>query len=143
MTAEFNVWLLLVGLVVGGGLTWLVIGELRRSDADVGRGERKLEAGWISDQLAGTDEAVTEPQAEAVLRLHRRYLAISLPPEPVADSSDEQIGSEAGAESGEQNGSEAAAESGRSAVAESSTDTMVETSAADPAGPRPRSRRRG
>jgi hypothetical protein len=82
MTAEFNVWLLLVGLVVGGGLTWLVIGELRRSDADVGRGERHLEAGWIADQLAETPEAVTDEQADAVLRLHERYLAISLPPEP-------------------------------------------------------------
>ncbi len=85
MTAEFNVWLLLVGLVVGGGLTWLVIGELRRSDGDVGPAERGLEAGWIADQLADTDDAVSEEQADAVLRLHRRYLAVSLPPDGAVD----------------------------------------------------------
>jgi len=90
MTAEFNVWLLLVGLVVGGGLTWLVIGELRRSDADVGATERSLEAGWIADQLADTDDAVTDDQAAAVLRLHRRYLAISLPPDGDVDDGPEE-----------------------------------------------------
>jgi hypothetical protein len=94
MTAEFNVWLLLVGLVLGGGLTWLVVGELRRSDADLGRGEREIEAAWIAEQLAGSDEAVTESQAEAVLRVHRRYLAISLPPDP----SDFELEPEAGEE---------------------------------------------
>jgi hypothetical protein len=86
MTAEFNVWLLLVGLIVGGGLTWLVIGELRRSEGDVGRSERELEAGWIAEQLAGTDRSVSEDQAEAVLGLHQRYLATSLPPAPFVDA---------------------------------------------------------
>ncbi|HLA15743.1 MAG TPA: hypothetical protein VJZ72_02490 [Candidatus Limnocylindrales bacterium] len=86
MIAEFNVWLLLVGLVVGGGLTWLVIGELRRTDADVGATERRLEADWIADQLAGTDDAVTDDQAESVLRLHRRYVAIALPPDGLVDA---------------------------------------------------------
>jgi hypothetical protein len=98
MTAEFNVWLLLVGLVVGGGLTWLVIGELRRSDGDVGRGERHLEAGWIADQLAETPDAVTDEQAEAVLGLHERYLAVSLPPEPSAGEAVESVTEGAGSE---------------------------------------------
>jgi hypothetical protein len=95
MTAEFNVWLLLVGLVVGGGLTWLVIGELRRSDDDVGSVERDLEASWVVDQLAGSDTPVDEDQAAAVLRLHRRYLAISLPPEPLAEEAGDSAGSAA------------------------------------------------
>jgi hypothetical protein len=30
MNAEFNVWLLIVGLVVGAGLVWLVIMDSRR-----------------------------------------------------------------------------------------------------------------
>jgi hypothetical protein len=81
MTAEFNVWLLIVGLVIGAGLTWLVVAEIRRSDDDVSSPERQLEARWISDQLAGSEDAVSDDQAAAVLRLHARYLAISLPPE--------------------------------------------------------------
>lgn len=83
MTAEFNVWLLIVGLVVGAGLAWLVVAELRRSDDDVAASERRLEAEWIADQLARTDDAVSDDQAAAVLRLHARYLAVSLPPENI------------------------------------------------------------
>jgi hypothetical protein len=88
MTAEFNLWLLLVGLVAGAGLTWLVIGELRRSDADIEETERDLESAWIADQLAGTSDAVDEEQAAAVLRLHSRYLATSLPPDDEAVTED-------------------------------------------------------
>jgi hypothetical protein len=100
MTAEFNIWLLLVGLIVGGGLTWLVVGELRRSEGDIGQSERELEADWIVDQLAGTDRSVSEEQADAVLQLHQRYLATSLPPTPLAgdegsDEADADPGSDA------------------------------------------------
>jgi hypothetical protein len=89
MTAEFNVWLLLVGLIIGGGLTWLVVGELRRSEADVGRAERELEASWIADQLTGSDHPVDEFQADAVLQLHQRYLATSLPPAVEDDAAED------------------------------------------------------
>ena len=35
MDAEFNWWLLIVGLVVGAGLVWLVVLDSRRREADV------------------------------------------------------------------------------------------------------------
>jgi hypothetical protein len=35
VNAEFNWWLLIVGLVVGAGLVWFVLMDARRRDEDV------------------------------------------------------------------------------------------------------------
>jgi len=35
VNAEFNVWLLIVGLVVGAGLVWLVIMDTRRREVEI------------------------------------------------------------------------------------------------------------
>ena len=80
MNAEFNVWLLLVGLVVGAGLVYLVLADTRRREDDVDERERALEATWIVESLETTGQPLTSETVEDVLRLHRTYLA-SLPPD--------------------------------------------------------------
>lgn len=47
MNAEFNWWLLIVGLVVGAGLTWLVVGDTR--DREPMRADAELSAGPEAD----------------------------------------------------------------------------------------------
>jgi hypothetical protein len=79
MSAEFNWWLLIVGIVAGGALTWLVLADSSRREREIGDRERPAEAEWIarSLQLPGVDAET----AERVLLAHRRYL--SFPPPDV------------------------------------------------------------
>ena len=85
MGSEFSVWLLLVGMVVGGALTWLVLAELGRRDEEISDQELRAEATW----LAGTvdDPRFDATLAEDVLRAHRRYLGF--PPPDALISPDE------------------------------------------------------
>ena len=82
MNAEFNWWLLIVGLVVGAALTWLVMAESARRDADVSDEEQRGEAVWISSLLSSPDRPVEPRRVEEILRLHREYLAGPPPDEP-------------------------------------------------------------
>lgn len=77
MSAEFNWWLLIAGLVVGGALTWLVIADSNRRDAEISDEEMAAEAGWIARSL--DDPAMDAAGAERVLRAHRRYLGFPPP----------------------------------------------------------------
>ena len=72
MNAEFNVWLLIVGLVVGAGLVWLVVLDTRRRDADLDAKERIREAHWLSAVLAEEGFDVPPAATERLLDLHRR-----------------------------------------------------------------------
>jgi hypothetical protein len=76
--AEFQWWLLLVGLVAGGGLGAIVSMDGRRRDEDLAALERRAETTWIAERLAGRDPAPDARTIEAILRIHREYL--SLPP---------------------------------------------------------------
>jgi len=78
--AEFQWWLLIVGLVAGGGLVYVASMDGRRREEDVEGLERQAEATWIADQLAARDrEPILDAgTVETVLRVHREYL--SLPP---------------------------------------------------------------
>ena len=78
--AEFQWWLLLVGLVAGGGVVAVVSMDGRRREEDVQGLERRAEATWIADRLAAQDRApMVDPRSvEAVLDAHREYL--TLPP---------------------------------------------------------------
>jgi hypothetical protein len=80
VNAEFNWWLLIVGLVIGGGLVWLVLLDSRRREDEVSAGERALEAAWLSEALAAEGTTVSPAAAERVLQLHAEYLAGSVPP---------------------------------------------------------------
>ena len=85
MNAEFNVWLLIVGLVVGAGLVWLVIMDSRRRESEVDSVERPREAAWLSAVMADDGYDVTPEAAERLLELHRAYLDAP-PPDAVEDA---------------------------------------------------------
>jgi hypothetical protein len=52
MNAEFNWWLLLLGLGVGAGLTWLILSDLVGREEDLSQREADEEVAWIGDTLA-------------------------------------------------------------------------------------------
>lgn len=74
MNAEFNVWLLIVGLVVGAGLVWLVIMDSRRRESEIDAVERPREAAWISAVMAEDGYDISPEAVERSLVLHRVYL---------------------------------------------------------------------
>ncbi len=74
MNAEFDVWLLIVGLVVGAGLVWLVILDSRRRETEVDAVERPREAAWLSAVLVDEGYDVSPEAADRLLVLHRAYL---------------------------------------------------------------------
>lgn len=84
MNAEFNWWLLIVGVVAGAGLAWLALAESTRRDRDVAEEELPAESAWIARTLADQGTPVTDAQAEAVLRAHRTYLGFP-PPDALVD----------------------------------------------------------
>jgi hypothetical protein len=85
VNAEFNVWLLIVGLVVGAGLVWVVMMDGRRQETDIDAAELLREAAWLSAVLAEDGHHVSPEVAEEVLLLHRAYLGAP-PPDPVAEA---------------------------------------------------------
>ena len=82
MNAEFNWWLLIVGLVVGAALTWLVMSESVRRDIDETEEEQRGEARWISSLVSGASRQIPPERVEEILRLHREYLAAPPPDDP-------------------------------------------------------------
>lgn len=78
LMAEFQWWLLLVGLVAGGGLVAIVSMDGRRREEDLADLERRAEANWIAERLAGPDRLIDPRTVESILRVHREYL--SMPP---------------------------------------------------------------
>jgi len=82
--AEFQWWLLIVGLLAGGGLVAVVTMDGRRREDDIGELERRAEATWIAGRVAGRRERSIDPRTvEAVLRAHREYLSLPPPDELV------------------------------------------------------------
>ncbi|MDO8484110.1 MAG: hypothetical protein Q7S35_04120 [Candidatus Limnocylindrales bacterium] len=84
MNAEFNVWLLIVGLVVGAGLIWVVMMDGRRQEAEIDAIELPREAAWLSAVLTEDGHDVSPEAAEQLLLLHRAYLGAP-PPDPIVD----------------------------------------------------------
>jgi hypothetical protein len=72
--AEFNLWLLIVGIAAGAAVMWLVIGTLARNDDEENAEERELEAAWISDTIEQHGGRAPATLVEQILALHRRYL---------------------------------------------------------------------
>ena len=77
MSADFNWWLLIVGLAVGVALTWLVLAETTRRDREISDAETSAEASWIARTL--DDPVLDADAAERVLVAHRRYLGFPPP----------------------------------------------------------------
>ena len=90
VNAEFNWWLLIVGLVVGAGLAWFVLMDTRRRDVDVDEHERPREALWLARMLTDEGHPVSPEAADRLLVLHRSYLDAPPPddPEPAAPPTD-------------------------------------------------------
>ena len=84
---EFNLWLLVVGLILGAGLVWLVVMDSRRRDAEVDAQERPREAAWLSVVMAEDGFDVSPEAADRLLVLHRAYLGAPPPDEVVEDDS--------------------------------------------------------
>jgi len=75
MSADFPIWLLLVGLVAGALLVFLVMAEFNRSADEQADAELIHEAEWVSSQFAGTTRPVEPAVVEEILRLNRDWLA--------------------------------------------------------------------
>ena len=88
VNAEFNWWLLIVGLVVGAGLVWFVLMDARRREVDIDEEERPREALWLSRMLADEGHDVSPDVAERLLLLHRTYLEAPPPDEPPRSAPD-------------------------------------------------------
>jgi hypothetical protein len=82
VNAEFNWWLLIVGLVVGAGLVWFVLMDTRRREEDIDEQERPREALWLSRMLEDEGHDVSPDAAERLLALHRAYLEAPPPDDP-------------------------------------------------------------
>ncbi|HEX8026299.1 MAG TPA: hypothetical protein VF484_08840 [Candidatus Limnocylindrales bacterium] len=85
--AEFQWWLLLVGLVAGGGLVAVVFMDSTRREVDLADEEREAEASWISIWLRSRGRNVSADDAAEVLRAHRDYLELPPPDRLVPASS--------------------------------------------------------
>jgi hypothetical protein len=86
--AEFQWWLLIVGLVAGGGLVAVVQMDARRREEDVEGLERRAEATWIAERLSHRDRELDARTVESILRVHREYLALP-PPDRLIVEGDE------------------------------------------------------
>jgi hypothetical protein len=82
--AEFNWWLLIVGLVLGAGLVWFVVADSRRREHDIDVRERAREALWVASVLDREGRPVGAESVERILTLHRLYLDSPPPDEPSA-----------------------------------------------------------
>lgn len=89
--AEFQWWLLIVGLVAGGGLVAVVTADGRRREEDIAELERRAETTWIAERLAGSDGDVDALAVDAVLRLHREFLALPPPDRLIVEGEDPAI----------------------------------------------------
>ena len=73
--AEFQWWLLLVGLVAGGGLVAVVYLDGTRHEQDLEEQELPAEAAWIADRLLERGRIIHAAMVERVLLEHRAYRA--------------------------------------------------------------------
>lgn len=77
--AEFQWWLLIVGVVAGAGLVAVVFMDGARREVDIAEDERGAEATWISSSLPAEGRAVDRDDIEAILRVHGEYLRLPPP----------------------------------------------------------------
>ncbi len=92
VNAEFNWWLLIVGLVVGAGIAWFVLMESRRRESDIDEQERPREALWLSRMLTDEGHPVSPEVTERLLVLHDAYLEAPTPDDPVPAATDDLDG---------------------------------------------------
>ncbi|HEY4227560.1 MAG TPA: hypothetical protein VGM49_04415 [Candidatus Limnocylindrales bacterium] len=96
--AEFQWWLLLVGLVAGGGLVAVVTMDGRRREEDLADLEREAEANWIAERVHGLDRDIDARTVASILRIHREYLGLPPPDQIVAQGGDDAAASDGDAD---------------------------------------------
>lgn len=74
MNDGFAWWLVVLGIAIGVGLSWLVLGRLPREETDVDEDERAVEAAWISRSIADYGGVAPAALVEEILELHHGYL---------------------------------------------------------------------
>ncbi|MEO5918196.1 MAG: hypothetical protein ABIQ17_01410 [Candidatus Limnocylindrales bacterium] len=84
--AEFQWWLLLVGLVAGGGLVAVLYLDSARREADIDDEELPAEAAWIADRLRDRGHSVDTGVVERVLLDHQIYRGLPPPDRLVPDA---------------------------------------------------------
>lgn len=87
--AEFNLWLLVLGIAAGAAVTWVVIGTIARNDDEVATEEQAAEAEWIAGTIEEHGGRAPTQLVAQILALHRRYLqggAVIPVPEPEPDA---------------------------------------------------------
>jgi hypothetical protein len=94
LMAEFQWWLLLVGLVAGGGLVAVVTMDGRRREDDLADLEREAEANWIAERVHGLDRDVDARTVASILRIHREYLGLPPPDQILVGGGDAVPGSD-------------------------------------------------
>lgn len=77
--AEFQWWLLLLGLVAGGGIVAVVYMDGSRRDQDIADDELPAEAQLISERLSARGRPVAPRTVEEILLEHRAYKAAPPP----------------------------------------------------------------
>jgi hypothetical protein len=83
--AEFDWWLLIVGVIAGGALVALVLTDSTRRDDEISERETEAEATWLATRLADDGIDLDPGTIEAVLRAHRGYLRLA-PPDDLAEA---------------------------------------------------------
>lgn len=87
--AEFNVWLLILGLAAGAAVALLINASLSRSEDDIASVEQAAEAAWIARLIEEHGGRAPVALVVQILELHRRYLkggaGVPLPEELPAD----------------------------------------------------------
>jgi hypothetical protein len=71
--AEFQWWLLLLGLVAGAGIVAVVYMDGARREQDLEDEELPAEASWISERLTSRGRPVDAGIVERILVEHRAY----------------------------------------------------------------------
>lgn len=74
MNDGFAWWLVVLGIAIGVGLSWLVLGRLPRAEVDIADDERAVEAVWISRSISDLGGVAPPALVEEVLELHQHYL---------------------------------------------------------------------
>ena len=74
MNNGFQWWLVILGIALGAGLLWLILGRLPRQEDDVAPSERAAEAVWISRTIEDGGGIAPTALVEEILELHGAYL---------------------------------------------------------------------
>jgi hypothetical protein len=76
---EFQWWVLIAGLAVGGTVVALMTMSIPRGDDDLAADERAAEATFIAAHLSAEGGGVDPTTVERVLEAHREYLGLPVP----------------------------------------------------------------